>query len=149
MVKLRVKTIQKTVEKWVTEAPKRAPYYEIEAPAAADFWFEKTTAAEKTYRAAVTAPAVERRFVGGVRRVGAPKFKRKVQAVGVARFGPGIEAAKEDYNTGFTPFIDELARIEVPDRQPRGDPRNLDRVKAIFDALHKKRLAILAAVTAT
>jgi len=148
MVKLRVKTIQKTVDKWVTEAPKRLPYYELEAPAAADYWFEKATAAEKTYRAGVTAPAVERRFVGGIRRVGAAKFKRKVTAVGVARFGPGIEAAKEDYNVGFTPFIDELARIEVPERQPRGDPRNLDRVKAIFEALHKKRLAILAAITA-
>jgi len=147
MVKLIVPALGDIVAKWVEEAPRRATYYEKNAPVAAPRWEANTVAAEATYKSAVTAPDIAKRFVGGVKGVKAEKFERKVRAVGVARFGPGITAAREDYERGLGPYIEELARIEVPARKPRGDPGNLDRVRAIFDALHKKRLALLAATT--
>jgi len=149
MVKPIVPELTDVVAKWVEEAPKRAPYYEKYAPAAAARWEAHTKAAKATYKAAVTAPGIEARFVGGVARVGAAKFERKVKAVGVARFGPGIVAAEADYSTGVAPFLAEIAKTEIPPRKPRGDIGNLERVKNIFVALHKKRLAILAALPAT
>jgi len=145
MVKLIIPPLDAVVTKWVEETPRRAVYYEREAPAAAGRWESATVAAEATFRAAVTAPGIEKRFSGGVKRVKAAKFERKVRAVGVARFGPGVVAAREDFNTGVGPYIAELGVIDVPTRKPRGDPANLDRVRVIFDALHKKRLALLAA----
>jgi len=145
MVKLRVKTLEDTTTKWTEEAPRRAPYYEKYTPPAAARWEANTIAAEATYKSAVTAPDIAKRFVGGVKRVKAAKFERKVKAVGVARFGPGIVAAKDDFNAGIKPYLEELAVIDVPARKPRGDPANMERVRAIFDALHKKRLALLAA----
>jgi len=145
MVKLLVKPLENTVSKWVEEAPRRATYYEKYAVPAGDRWAEKAAAAAGTYKAAVAAPDIDKRFAGGIKRVGAEKYTRKVKDVGVARFGPGITAARPDYEKGIGPYLDELAKIEVPERKPRGDPGNLERVKAIFDALHKKRLAILAA----
>jgi len=147
MVRLIVPSLEDVVTKWVEEAPRRAPYYERYAPAAAPRWEANTIAAEATYKSAVTAPDIAKRFSGGVKRVKAAKFERKVREVGVGRFGPGITAAREDYSTGLEPYLAELARIDVPARKPRGDPANLDRVRVIFDALHKKRLAVLAALT--
>jgi len=144
--KLKVKPREDVVAKWVEEAPRRAPYYEKYTPPAADDWESKAADAAPVYKAAVTAPDIDVRFKGGIKRVGAAKFKRKVLSVGVARFGPGITAAKEDYDVGVAPFLEELAVIDVPERKPRGDPANIKRVEAIFTALHKKRLAMLAAL---
>jgi len=148
MPKLEVPPLDEIVDKWVEEAPKRAPYYEKKTPAAGDRWQERATAAAGTYKSAVTAVDIDKRFKGGIKRVGAAKFVRKVKAVGVARFGPGVEAAKEDMRSGFEPYQAELAVIDIPERKPRDDPANYARVKAIGDPLHKKRLAILAALPA-
>ena len=146
MGKLRVKSLDKVVKKWVEEAPKRAVYYEAETPTAAEVWEKNAVAAAAIYKAAVQATDIDKRFAGGIRRVGAAKFKRKVTSVGVARYGPGIEAAKEDYEKGFAPFLEVLAKIEVPERKPRGSPENIKRVEAIAKALHEERLRRLAAL---
>jgi len=145
MVKLIVPEIADVVTKWVEETPRRSGYYEREAPKAAERWQERATAAGATYKTAVTAPDIERRFTGGVKRAGADKFRRKVLAVGVARFGPGVTAARPDYEKGFTPYIEALKVVDVPVRKPRGDPANIDRVRVIAGELNKKRLALLAA----
>jgi len=149
MVKPIVKPLEDVVSKWVEEAPKRSPYYEKYTPAAADRWEERAKAADKTYKSAVTAPGIEKRFRGGIARVGAAKFRRKVTAVGVPRYGPGIEAARDDYKVGVDPFLAEIAATDIPVRKPRGDPANWERSKKIGLALHKKRLAILAALPAS
>jgi len=144
MVKLVVKTLEDTVKRWVEETPKRAAYYELYTPAAGKRWEEHTVGAMDTYKAAVTAIGIERRFAGGVRRVGAPKFVNKVKKVGIARFGPGIVAAEDYYKGGIDPFLKRLAEIDVPERKPRGDPANLKRVEVIFKELHELRLKRLA-----
>ena len=144
MVKLVVPTLDEISKKWVDETPRRSVYYEKNAPAAAPRWAANAIAAEAVYKAAITAPGVEKRYAGGIKRVGAPKYERKIKEVGVARFGPGVTAAKLDFENGIKPYRDELAAIDIPTRKPRGDPGNLDRVRAIMEALHKKRLAILA-----
>ena len=145
MPKLVVPSVEDIVKKWVEETPRRSVYYEKNTPAAAGRWATNAVAAESVYKAAVTAAGIEKRYAGGIKRVGAAKFERKVNAVGVGRFGPGISAAKTDFESGIKPYRDELAAIDIPVRKPRGDPGNLDRVRAIMDALYKKRLAILAA----
>jgi len=145
MPKLLVKSKDKVVKKWTEEAPRRAPYYEEETPAAAERWESEAVGAASTYKTAVSAPDIDKRFAGGIKRVGAAKFRRKVVSVGVARYGPGITAAKEDYDAGIDWVLAELAAVEVPERKPRGDPSNYERVKKIGDTLHKKRLARLGA----
>jgi len=148
MVKIIVPAVEDIAKKYVDVTPARAAYYEKEAPKAADRWFEHAVAAAAQYKAAVTAPNIEKMFAGGIKRVGAAKFKRKVEAVGIARYGPGVSAAEADFREGIAPYIEELARIDLPARKPRGDPGNLERVRVIFDALHKKRLEVLAATVA-
>jgi len=131
--------------KWAEETPRRATYYEKETPPAADRWATNAAAAADNYKAAVQAVDIAKRFAGGVKRVGATKFKRKVEAVGIARFGPGVAAAKEDMEKGVEPYLAVIAATEIGARKPRGDPANYERVKKIGTALNTKRLALLAA----
>jgi len=145
MPKLIVPSVDDITKKWVEETPRRAVYYKANTIPAAGRWHTNAMAADALYKSAVTAPGIEKRYVGGIKRVGADKFRVKVEAVGVDRFGPGVTAAKDYFSGGIKPYRDELAAIDIPTRKPRGDVANIDRVKAIMDALHKKRLAILAA----
>ena len=145
MQKPVVPTAEEVAKKWAEETPRRASYYEKNTPPAAERWAAETIAAADNYKSAVQAADIGKRFSGGVKRVGAAKFRRKVEAVGIGRFGPGVVAAEEDMKSGVDPYLVVIAATDIGARKPRGDPANYDRVKKIGDALNKKRLAVLAA----
>jgi len=143
VAKLRVPDPATAARKFVDVTPARAVYYEAGAKGKGSEWERGATAAAARFKAAVTAPDIDRRFVGGVKGK-ASKFDRKVETVGVARYAPGVQAAEEDYRAGIAPYLEELARIDVPERGPRGAPGNYDIVRRIGEALNRKRLALKA-----
>ena len=145
MPKATVKEKSKVVKKWVEETPRRSTYYAEETPLAASKWQSETVGAESTFKLAVAAADIGKRFSGGVKRVGSEKFARKVVDVGVGRYGPGVTAAEEDYSKGVEWVLSAIAAVEIPSRKPRGDPGNWARSQKIGDDLHKKRLSRLAA----
>ena len=143
--RITVKSAAEIAQKWADVTPARASYYEAEAPAAAAEWEANTVAAGGTYKAGISVAGIEKRFVGGVKRAGAEKFGRKVRDVGVARYAPGVAAAQSDMMTGVADYVAVLEGLEIPDRGPRGSPANYAIVQKVGEALHKKRLAVLAA----
>ena len=143
--RIKVKPVSDIGKKWMEGAQARAGSYESEAPAAGAEWEANTVAAGGTYKAGISVAGIEKRFVGGVKRAGAAKFTRKVQDVGVSRYSPGVAAAKDDFATGFADYQSVLDGLEIPDRGPRGSPGNYAIVEKVGSALHKKRLAVLAA----
>lgn len=142
---IKVKPLADVVSKWVDVTPMRSAYYEAEASVAGADWEKGATAAASAFKAGVTAPNIERMFTGGIKRAGAAKYERKVKDVGVARFGPGVIAAKVDFSDGVGPMLDVIKGITLPPRQPRGSLANYARVQAIGVELNKKRLALRAA----
>ena len=87
----------------------------------------------------------EARQAAGVRRAGSAKFARKVRDVGAARFGPGVIAAAGDFEAAFNPYLQAIQTVDLPARRPRGDPGNYQRVNAVGNALHQRRLAAASA----
>jgi hypothetical protein len=144
MVKATVPSADFTAKKWADETPRRATYYEANTPGSASIWEANTKAAAANFKAAVQASNIDALFRGGVAKAGAGKFARKVTAL-AGRFGPGVSAAVDDMRTNVAPFLAEIAAVDLKERKPRGDPSNYERVKAIGDRLHTKRLALLAA----
>lgn len=147
MRRIKVKSPTEIADKWAEVTPQRAGYYEAEAPNAGPEWEANTVAAGSTYKASLAVAGIEKRFVGGVKRAGAEKFARKVRDIGVARYGPGVAAAQADMAKGMEPYVAVLEGLEIPDRGPRGSPGNYAIVQKVGDALHKKRLAVLAATS--
>ena len=145
--RITVKSATEIANKWADVTPARASYYEAEAPAAGAEWEAETVAAGGTYKAGISVAGIEKRFVGGVKRAGAAKFARKVKDVGVARYSPGVAAAKTDMATGIADYVAVLEGLEIPDRGPRGSVANYAIVQKVGDALYKKRLAVLAATS--
>jgi len=134
-----------TAKKWADQTPARAAYYEANTVGSGSHWEAETAAAAATFKQAIQAADIDKRFKGGVKRAGGAKFDRKVREVGVGRFGPGVAAAESDMASGIEPFLAVLSATEIKARGPRGDPGNYDIVKQVGDPLHKKRLALLAA----
>lgn len=145
MGKVTVPSAEDSGKKWSEETPKRSGYYEIEASKSGPAWEAGALASAKAFKGAVQAADIDKRFQGGIKKAGAGKYERKVKDVGVARFGPGVTAAKADYQQNVAPYLAEIATVDLKERGPRGDAINYDRVSAIGNALHKKRIAALAA----
>ena len=59
---------------------------------------------------------------------------------GPSRFAEGVYIAGPDYEKGFQRFHDAIARTDLGPRFPKRDPRNLDRVKKIVDALVAEKI---------
>jgi len=142
---IKVKPVTEVRDKWLDVTPGRATYYEKEALMAGDDWEKGATAASGAYKAGISAANIETLFKGGIKRAGAAKYERKVKAVGVTRFSQGVTEAGPDFEAGVTPFLDEISKLTLPVRQPRGSEANLARVREITVSLHKKRLALRAA----
>jgi hypothetical protein len=142
---IKVKPVAEVADKWAEVTPGRSSYYERGAVGAGDDWHKNTVASKAAYKAAVTAPNIDALYAGGADKAGAEKYNRKVKEVGVGRFGPGVTAAKTDFSSGVGPMLEEIAKVTLTDRGPRGSDANYGRVKAVGAALHKKRLALRAA----
>lgn len=141
---IKVKDPSAIADKWAEVTPARQKYYTANASVAGADWVAAASAAQKTYQQAVTDPDIDKRFAGGVKRAGADKYNRKVTA-NADRFSQGVRDSKVDFQNGVTPFLDEISKITLPARAPRGDPANRKRSEVVGDALHAKRLALKAA----
>jgi len=143
MAKAKIRPVEEITKKFIEVTPGRASYYAAGVESPLRDWEANTTLAAAAFKGAVTAADIEKRFLGGVKKAGTAKWKRKATSVGVDRFGPGVIAAEEDYKSGLEPFVAVIAATELPERKPRGSPENLKRVAAIATALFKKRLALV------
>lgn len=137
---VKVKSLEAITKKWATETPNRAPYYEEGIKDPSKDWKTAAVDGQGAYEAAMRDPQVLKLRKTKIEAVGSEKWQRKSIAVGPSRYREGVPAAEADYNAGFAPFHSVLSAVTLPEKGARGDPKNYARVKAIGDALHKKRM---------
>lgn len=125
-----------SAEKWVRRAGQAGPDYARGVQNPRTSWAEATQAASEAQAAGVQQAIAEDRFEKGVAKAGNAKWQRKAVTIGAQRFGPGVAAAKGDYESGFAPYAAVIQGITLPPRGPKGDPRNYERVKLIGEALN-------------
>jgi len=145
MAKLLLRPVDKIAEKWVKQAQSAAPYYEAGVKEPLKDWSTAAAAAAPIFKAAVTQPNIDKLFAGGVKKAGTARWQQRAINLGTARFAPGVAASEDWYKQQFSPYAEELARIEVPERGPRGSEANIERVRAIARSLFQKRLALKSA----
>jgi hypothetical protein len=136
---IKTKSIAEVTAKWNTRAAAAAPDYQKGIQAPAEDWGTNTKAAETAYEAGVQGSIARKAFGRGVTKAGTEKWQRKSQAVGPARYGQGVSAGQQDYQSEFGPYLDVIGRVALPPRGMRGDPNNLERVRVIANALHTQK----------
>lgn len=126
-------------EKWARVTPQRAQDFEEGVQSPRRDWAQATGEANARWKEGVQQASQQDRFQKGVKAAGSEKWQRKTQELGPARFGQGVQAAEDDFRQGFEPFAQTIEATNLPQRFPKGDPRNIERVKILNQALHKKK----------
>jgi len=135
-----IKSLAAIGEKWGRVTPGRVDDYKIGISNPKRDWAEETKAAKGNWKAGVDAAASKDLFAKGVEAAGTGKWKDKALKKGPGRFSEGVYLARPDYEKGFAPFREAIAATDLGPRFPKRDPRNMDRVKRIVDALVAKKV---------
>jgi len=130
-----IKSLSAIGDKWTRVTPGRTEDYKLGIMNPRRDWMEETLAAEGNYKAGVDAAQAKGMFKKGVEKAGTSKWKDKALKKGPGRFAEGVYLAGPDYEKGFAPYHAAIERVDLGPRFPKRDPRNLDRVRKIVDAL--------------
>lgn len=135
-----IKSLSDIAEKWTRVTPGRQEDYKLGIQNPKRDWAEEAKAGKGNWKAGVDAAASKNLFEKGIDRAGTGKWKSKALEKGPGRFAEGVYLAGPDYQKGFAPFREAIARTDLGPRFPKRDPRNLDRVKKVVDALVKEKV---------
>ena len=130
-----VKSIAAIQEKWQRVTPQRTDDYSKGIAAPKRDWATEATAAKGNWKAGIDAAAAKDMFAKGIAAAGTDKWKKKAAALGPGRFAEGVSQAGGDYAKGFAPYQAAISSVDLGPKFPRRDPRNLDRVKKVVNAL--------------
>lgn len=130
-----IKSLAAIRDKWTRVTPGRTEDYKLGIKNPKRDWEEETIAAKGNWKAGVDAAAAKDLFGKGVTKAGSKKWQDKALLKGPGRFAEGVYIAGDDYEKGFAPFREAIARVDLGPRFPRRDPRNLERVRKVVEAL--------------
>jgi hypothetical protein len=135
-----IKSLGSIRDKWQRITPGRTDDYKqgIENPRRD--WETETAAAKDNWKAGIDAAAAKNMFGKGVAKAGTGKWKNNALKKGPSRFAEGVYIAGPDYEKGFAPFHEAISKTNLGPRFPKRDPRNLERVKKIVDAMVKVKI---------
>jgi len=134
-----VKTAKKIAAKWARVTAERIIDYEEGVRNPAKDWAKETLNAEERYEAGIKLSIARKAFGKGVTRVGTAKQQAASILKGIVRWPEGVRIAEPDMEKGMESVVKVLEGLTLPPRYPTGDPRNLERVKVIAQALHKMK----------
>ena len=127
-------------KKWNDRASSAGPQYAEGIATPKKDWANEAARAQPNWEAGVQQAAQAKSFSKGVTAAGTPKWQQKATVKGVQRFGPGVQVAQPDYQAGFEKYRQVIEATALPPRLAKGDPRNLQRVGAMSQALRKAKV---------
>ena len=134
-----VKSGAMTSEKWARVTPQRQQDYTLGIQQPRTPWAAAAAAAAPRYAEAVQQSITRGAFAKGIAGAGDQRWQQKSLSKGPSRFAEGVALSAPDYQAGVQPYLDVIASVQLPPRYPKGDPRNLERTKAIAMALRKRK----------
>jgi len=130
-----IKSLSAIRDKWTRVTPGRQEDYKLGVQNPRRDWEQETLAAEDNWKIGVDRAQAQGLFGKGVTKAGSKKWQDKALKKGPGRFAEGVYIAGPDYERGFAPYREAIARVDLGPKFPRRDPRNLERVKRVVEAL--------------
>lgn len=128
-------------ERWARRAAQATPDYVAGVQSPRQSWAQATTAAEASWQAGVQQAISDKRWTRAVQQAGDQTWQQKTVAKGQSRFAEGVSQAQPDYQQGVAPYLQVIESVQLPPRGPKGDPRNIERVRVLAQALRARKLA--------
>lgn len=138
---ITLKPIEAIADKWSKRAGAASPDYATGVAQPAKDWGRESIAGANAWQQGVNEAVAGGRFARGVAKAGTAKWQAKSTTLGAQRYSSGVSASKGDYSAGFAPFAQVITSVALPEKGARGASGNLERVRAVADALHAKRIS--------
>jgi len=135
-----IKSLTSIADKWTRVTPGRSEDYKLGVASPKRDWQKSTEGAAANWKAGLDSAASKGLFAKGVIAAGTKKWQDKALSKGPGRFSEGVYIAGPDYQKGFAPFREAIAKVDLGPKFPRRDPRNIERVKKVVDALVAAKL---------
>lgn len=135
-----VKDASAAAAKFVARAQVAGPDYTAGVSNSGQKWATNTASAADSWAQGVTQAAANGRFAKGVNPTSQSKFQTRASTVGAQRYPQGVASAGPTWQTATTPYLQTIAGLNLPPRQPKGSPANYARVQTVGDALRAKKL---------
>ena len=130
----------KVVDKWQRKASAATEDYRAGVETPRRSWKEAVLAAADAYYAALQNVINQDLWRKALAGISEDEWKRKAIELGVRRYADGVRANADKYAKKMSKVLAILKELTLPPRGPRGDPKNLDRVRVIMEALHKAKI---------
>lgn len=138
---IKVKAVADVVAKWKSKATAASPDYQAGVQNPRRDWASETQAAKDAYQSGVQDAIGRDAFSKGVRAAGTEKWSTNTLAKGPARFADGVGKGVAAMQAGIAPVLDAISRVSLPTKGAAGAPQNIERVRAIADALHQQKIS--------
>ncbi|HID30014.1 MAG TPA: hypothetical protein EYP19_08425 [Desulfobacterales bacterium] len=135
-----IKNLSQIRDKWARVTPQRTEDYKLGVQNPRRDWATAAKTQENTWKQAITDAATRGAYGAGVDKAGTQKWRERSLQKGPSRFAEGVMVGAADYAEGFEPYRQVIEQTELPPKLPTGDPRNIERVKAIAMALRAKKV---------
>jgi len=131
-------TLSEVQAKWGDVTPGRAKYYKSGVEKNTN-WQDRTKDSKDLYGAAIAAPDIPDRYAFGIEKTGLSGWKKKTVEKGVPVWANRVRMYAPDFGKEFADYYNELGALKgsKPERFPKGDPRNLERVGHYATGLRK------------
>jgi hypothetical protein len=103
-------------------------------------WGKTCCESQPRWKAGVDKAHTKDALRKGVMRARTRKWQTKTLLKGPARFAEGVYDAGDAYAEGYKPYHARYPSIFLPKRYPRGDPRNIERVKVVCTEFGRVRV---------
>jgi len=134
----QVRETAELAEKWVRNAANAVQDYQRGVQNPKKDWKTETQKAAGRWAQGVQQAIQDGRYESGVVRAGTEKWQQGASQKGPTRYAQGVAAAKEVWAKEWEPYRQVLLRLQLPERGPKGDRRNFERVVTVGMALHEE-----------
>jgi hypothetical protein len=135
-----IKDMDRITDAWDRRSAASTQDYEAGVRNPRKDWANQTAAAEDNYNKGVTAAIQRKAFGKGVKDAGTAKWQKNAIEKGTGRWAAGISQSKQAYADGFAPYANVIKNTTLPERGPKGDPKNIERVRVMSKALHDEKV---------
>jgi hypothetical protein len=130
-----VKSVSAAAEKWSRRASSAGDEYARGVNSTQADWAASTAAAKDVWKAGINEAQARGAFEKGVAAAGNARWKDMSSKKGPSRFAEGVAVGQSDYQQGVAPFLELIARTDLPPRGATGSEGNYARVSTIGKAL--------------
>ncbi len=134
-----VKSTAAVAEKWARVTPQRSEDYKLGVQNPRTPWAAASAGANERYKTGIQESITRNGYQKGVQAAGDQKWQAKSMAKGPTRFAEGVALSAPEYQAGVQPYLDVITSTQLPARFAKGDPRNIERVRVLAQALRKKK----------